>query len=168
MMKSFEVNQKAVDKAKLLAGFIANVTNNLNFTAMEAFHHYKLRDEQEKYFEQMKDQMGADCLRCWTEESSAGRQFILFISMILGSQVRHVWKTKLKDSFSSSLEILDEMRSIRYIEHSGHAAKITPFVGAQLDICHAFGFTAPAGCDVNYVSMKVKEKKKVGRPRKNQ
>lgn len=168
MMKSFEVNQKAVDKDKLLAGFIANVTNNLNFTAMEAFHHYKLRDEQEKYFEQMKDQMGADRLRCWTEESSAGRQFILFISMILGSQVRHVWKTKLKDSFSSSLEILDEMRSIRYIDHPGHAAKITPFVGAQLDICQAFGFTAPAGCDVNYVSMKVKEKKKVGRPRKKQ
>lgn len=88
--------------------------------------------------------------------------------MILGSQVRHVWKTKLKTSFSSSLEILDEMRSIRYIEHPGHASKITPFVEAQLDICQAFGFTAPARCDVNYVSMKVKEKKKVGRPRKNQ
>jgi hypothetical protein len=64
MMKSFEVNQKAVDKDKLLAGFIANVTNNLNFTPLEALHHYKLQNEQEKYFEQMNDQMGADCLEC--------------------------------------------------------------------------------------------------------
>lgn len=167
-MKSFELNQKAVDREKLLAGFFANITNNLDFTAMEAFHHYKLRDEQEKYFEQMKDQMVADRLRCWTEESSVGRQFILFISMVLGSQIRHVWRTKLKDSFSSSLEILDEMRSIRYIERPGHTPKITPFVGAQLDICQAFGFTIPSECDVNYVSMKVKEKKKVGRPRKKQ
>lgn len=81
--------------------------------------------------------------RCWSEEGWTGRQLILFVSLILGSQVRHVWRTKLKDKFSSSLEILDEMRCIRCIEHPGHARKITPFVGAQLEICDAFGFVPP-------------------------
>lgn len=137
----------------------------LDFGPMEAYHHYRLRDEQEKYFEQMKDQMAEDRLRCWSEEGWTGRQLILFVSLILGSQVRHVWRTRLKDSFSSSLEVLDEMRSIRCIEHPGHARRITPFVGAQLDICRAFGFDPPKGCDKVCTSIRKQEKKR-GRPRK--
>ena len=164
-MKSFELNVKKTDSCRLLAGYFASVTHRLDFGPMEAYHHYKLRDEQEKYFEQMKDQMAADRQRCWSEEGWTGRQLILFVSLVLGSQVRHVWKTKLKDRFSSSLEILDEMRSIRCIEHPGHARKITPFVGAQLEICEAFGFEPPKGCDKVYTSIRKQEKKR-GRPRK--
>ena len=119
----------------------------------------------EKYFEQMKDQMAADRQRCWSEEGWTGRQLILFVSLILGSQVRHVWRTKLKDKFSSSLEILDEIRCIRCMEHPGHAGKITPFVGAQLEICEAFGFEPTKGCDKIYTSIRKQERKR-GRPRK--
>ena len=165
VMKSFEVNAKKTDACRLLAGYFASVTHRLDFGPMEAYHHYKLRDEQEKYFEQMKDQMAADRQRCWSEEGWTGRQLILFVSLILGSQVRHVWRTKLKDKFSSSLEILDEMRCIRCIEHPGHARKITPFVGAQLEICDAFGFVPPKGCDKVYTSIRKQERKR-GRPKK--
>ena len=165
IMKSFEINQKKLDASRLLAGYFASVTHRLDFSPMEAYHQYKLRDEQEKYFEQMKDQMAADRQRCWSEEGWTGRQLILFVSLLLGSQVRYVWRTKLKDRFSSSLEILDEMRCIRCIEHPGHARKITPFVGAQLEICEAFGFDPPKGCDKVYASIR-KQQKKRGRPRK--
>ena len=165
IMKSYELHKKKEAGFRLLAGYFASVTHRLDFGPMEAYHHYKLRDEQEKYFEQMKDQVAADRQRCWSEEGWTGRQLILFVSLVLGSQVRHVWKTKLKDRFSSSLEILDEMRSIRCIEHPGHARKITPFVGAQLEICEAFGFEPPKGCDKVYTSIRKQEKKR-GRPRK--
>ena len=164
-MKSYELHGKKEAGIRLLAGYFASVTHRLDFSPMEAYHQYKLRDEQEKYFEQMKDQMAADRQRCWSEEGWTGRQLILFVSLVLGSQVRHVWRTKLKDRFSSSLEILDEMRSIRCIEHPGHARKITPFVGAQLEICEAFGFEPPKGCDKVYTSIRKQEKKR-GRPRK--
>jgi len=165
VMKSFEINATKVDGCRLLAGYFASVSHKLDFGPMEAYHHYKLRDEQEKYFEQMKDQMVADRQRCWSEEGWTGRQLILFVSLVLGSYVRHIWKTKLKDRFSSSLEVLDEMRCIRCIEHPGHARKITPFVGAQLEICEAFGFEPPKGCDKVYTSIRKQEKKR-GRPRK--
>ncbi|MBO4618697.1 MAG: transposase [Victivallales bacterium] len=167
VMKSFEVNERKTASCRLLAGYFASVTHRLDFSPMEAYHHYKLRDEQEKYFEQMKDQMVADRQRCWSEEGWTGRQLILFVSLILGSQVRHVWRTKLKDKFSSSLEILDEMRCIRCIEHPGHARKITPFVGAQLEICEAFGFEPPKGCDKVYTSIRKQERKR-GRPKKKE
>ena len=36
--------------------------------------------------------------------------------------------------------ILEEMQTIRCIEHDGHRKFITPFVGDQLLICDAFDF----------------------------
>ena len=164
-IQSFKPNTLKIAKKHLLAGFFASVTHKLGCDAMTAYHHYKLRDEQEKYFEQMKDQMGANRQRCWSEDGKNGRELILFVALVLSSHVRHIWKTKLNKQFSSSLEILDEMRSIRCIEHTRHARKITPFVGAQLNICKAFGFKPPKGCDVKYESIK-KTERKLGRPHK--
>jgi hypothetical protein len=67
--------------------------------------------------------------------------------MIIGSYVRHIWEsTELNKHFSSSLEVLDEMRSIRCIEHKGKAKHVTAFVGDQVRICEAFGFAIPKGC----------------------
>jgi hypothetical protein len=43
---------------------------------------------------------------------------------------------------------------------------ITPFVGAQVDICKAFDVEIPEGCSLDYVS-KRKFKRKRGRLRKS-
>jgi hypothetical protein len=133
---------------------------------MEVFRAYRLRDEQEKYFQQMKDQMVADRQRNWSEEWKTGRLFILFVSLVLSSYVRHIWKsTFLRELFSSSLDVVDEMRPIRLIEHTNRAKMITPFVGAQIDICEAFGFEIPEGCAPTYMSRQ-KPVRKLGRPSK--
>jgi transposase len=165
-IKSFELNEKKVEKARRLSGFFAIMTHGVDFDAMKTFRTYALRDEQEKFFQQMKSQMVADKQRNWSEEGKTGRLFILFVSLVLSSWVRHIWKsTELYDLFSSSLDILDEMRSIRLIEHTNKAKVITPFVGAQVDICKAFGFDIPDGCAPVYTSQK-KPKQKRGRPAK--
>jgi len=138
----------------------------LDLSAMETFRAYHLRDEQEKCFQQMKSQMVAGRQRNWSEEGKTGRLFILFVSMIVSSYVRYIWKsTKLHDLFSSSLDVLDEMRPIRCIEHTGRAKFITPFIGSQLDICTAFGFEVPKGCSPDYASRQ-KHPPRRGRPRK--
>ena len=165
-IKSYEPNGKKIEKARRLSGFFAIMTHGLDFSAMEAFRTYGLRDEQEKYFQQMKTQMVADRQRNWSEEGKTGRLFILFVSLILSSWVRHIWNsTRLYDMFSSSLEILDEMRPIRLIEHTNRAKLITPFVGKQVDICEEFGFVIPEGCAPAYTSRQ-KPKPKRGRPPK--
>ena len=166
VITSFELNEKKVEKAHRLSGFFAIMTHGVDFGAMEAYRTYELRDEQEKYFQQMKSQMVADRQRNWSEEGKTGRLFILFVSLILSSWVRHIWKsTELYDLFSSSLEILDEMRPIRLIEHTNRAKVITPFVGKQVDVCEAFGFAIPEGCAPVYASRQ-KPKCKRGRPPK--
>jgi transposase len=163
---SFTVNGKKVDNARRASGFFANMTLGVDMDPMQALDAYGLRDEQEKYFQQMKGQMGFGKQRCWSEEGKTGRLFVLFTGLIISSYVRHVWKTTyLKDKFSSTHEMLDEMRSIRCIEHKEKAKFITPFVGSQLEICKAFGFDVPQGCAPTYMSKK-KAEKKPGRPKK--
>ncbi len=166
VIRSYKENEKKITKAKRLSGFFAIMTHKLDISAMETFSTYRLRDEQEKYFQQMKTQMVCDRQRNWSEEGKTGRLFILFVGLILSSYIRHVWKTTaLKDQFSSSLEVLDEMRPIRCIEHTRKAKYITPFVGAQVDICKAFEFAIPPECAPDYIS-KHKLPKQRGRPKR--
>jgi hypothetical protein len=163
---SYALDEKKVEKAKRLSGFFAIMTHGVDFGATEAFRTYGLRDEQGKYFQQMKSQMLAGRQRNWSEEGKTGRLFILFVSLILSSWVRHIWEsTELYDLFSTSLEILDEIRPIRLIEHTNRTKLITPFVGKQVDICEAFGFAIPEGCAPAYTSRQ-KPKPRRGRPAK--
>jgi len=166
VIKSFALDEKKVSKASSRAGFFAIKTHGVDFDAIDAQRTYALRDEQEKYFQQMKDQMVSDRQRNSSEEGKVGRLFILFVSLILSSYVRHVWKsTKLYDLFSSSLDVVDEMRSIRLIEHTNRAKIMTPFVGAQVAICEAFGFEIPEGC-APANSSRQQLKRRRGRPPK--
>jgi len=164
---SFSLDEKKLANARKTSGFFGYITLGLDYTALKALEAYGLRDEQEKYFSQMKTQMGYDRQRNWSEEGKTGRLLILFVGLIISSYVKHIWNTtELKKKFASTQDVLDEMRSIRCIEHKGKAKFITPFVGAQKDICEAFGFAVPEGCGTDYKSRKVSQKRR-GRPRKS-
>ena len=166
VITSFELDEKKIAKARSLSGFFSIMTHGLEYDAMSAYHAYHLRDEQEKFFQQMKDQMVADRQRNWSEGGKTGRLFILFVSLVLSSYVRYIWKTtELYDLFYTSLDVLDEMRPIRLIEHTNRAKLITPFVGMQVNICKAFGFDVPEGCTPAYTSRQ-KPNRKRGRPPK--
>ena len=144
---AFERNEEAITKALRLSGFIAIISNKVDGDSKKIWDWYHLRDEQEKLFSQLKTQMAARRCRAWSEEGHEGRLLVMFVALTCSSFLRQVWKdTDLKDEFSTSLEILDEMRSIRCVEHNHRARKITPFVGKQVDICEAFGFEIPKGC----------------------
>ncbi len=163
---SFTLDEKKIANARKTSGFFGYITLGLDHTALQALDAYGLRDEQEKYFSQMKTQMGFDRQRNWSEEGKTGRLLILFVGLIISSYVRHIWNTtSLRKKFSSTQDVLDEMRSIRCIEHSGKAKFITPFIGAQKDICEAFGFAIPEGCGTDYKPRKVSPKCP-GRPAK--
>ncbi|MDR3331710.1 MAG: transposase, partial [Synergistaceae bacterium] len=165
-IQHYAVNEKKVAKAHKVSGFFSITTHKIDLTAMEVFEAYRLRDEQEKYFEQMKDQMVADRQRNWSEEGKIGRLFIMFVSLVISSYVRHIWRsTELYEHFTSSLEVLDEMRSIRCVEHTNKTKLITPFVGDQTGICRAFDIEVPEGCSPDYVSKQTFSHRR-GRPRK--
>ena len=145
----YTLNKELVLRRKKEAGFFANTTNGLdNMDPSVVNYHYRLRDEQEKYFKMMKSSIECNRLRVSTDLSKEGRSFILFIAQILGCYLSYIRKDKLEKEFklNSMGEVLNEMRSIRYIEHKNTSPYITPFVGKQLNICEAFGFEVPEGC----------------------
>lgn len=165
-VKSFSKDNNKIKKSQQLAGFFAILSHKLDWDALQVKEAYGRRDEQEKYYEQMKTMLGNNRQRNWSEDGKLGSQFILFVGLTLSSFLRYKWKsTPLKKMFSSTLEILDEMRSIRCIQHKGHHPRMTPFVGKQRDICEILGLDIPAGCGIEYRSRKVKDKKR-GRPAK--
>ena len=151
----------------MTAGFFANTTHKLDFDPMLANQHYKLRDEQEKYYTAMKTRLGENRQRVWSEEGKNGRSFILFVTLIISCYLDYIHRTKLKDKFTTPRKILACMRTIRYIEHQNTKAHITPFIGKQVDICKAFGIEIPEGCAPAYATPALPAKKR-GRPRKDQ
>ena len=166
VLTGFTLNTDKVARKRVRSGYFANTTHKIEETAMETQRHYRLRDEQEKYFAMMKGVMGADRQRNWSESGKTGRLFILFVALVLGCYLSNIRTTKLKDECDSIPEILNEMRPIRYIEHKGTQPYITPFVGRQVKICEAFGFKIPEGCAPEYIIRKTNKGKR-GRPRKN-
>lgn len=161
---AFELKEKKIERQRRQYGFFSLLTHGVDDDAVSALKKYRLRDEQEKYFEHMKQQMGFDMQGNWSEEGKTGRLFILFVGLILASHVRHVWRTtELRERFDSSLAVLDEMRCIRAIESPGTQMKMTPFVADQLKICEAFDIQVPEDCRPGYVSKRVRQR---GRRRK--
>ena len=167
-LKKFEVNADKRDVRLRTSGFFASKTIGVDMTPLEAMDNYGMRDEQEKCFQLQKGPLGQDRTRCWSESSKHGRMFICFIGLILASYVRSVWEGNehLRKKFGSTESLLAEMRTIRCIEHKGRMKFITPFVGEQIEICKAFGFDMPAGCDVTYTSKAKSKTPKRGRPAK--
>lgn len=145
ILQSYKRDDAAIAEGRKTAGFFSLITLGKDLKPMQALEQYSLRDEQEKYFSQMKTQMLCDRQRISSEAGKTGRAFIQFVGLIISSHLRYVWKTTdLKKLFNSSLEILDEMRSIRCIEYPAqNIARITPFIGKQVNICQAFGFEVP-------------------------
>lgn len=166
ILRSYVLDEKKVANARREAGFFANTTHGLDIDAMTAQRHYRLRDEQEKYFAMMKGILGADRQRTSSELGKEGRLFVLFVAQVIGCYLAHIRKTKLKSQFSSIQDILNEMRPIRYVEHPGTKPFITPFIGKQVDICEAFEIEIPNGCAPEYAVRKTNKGKR-GRPRKN-
>lgn len=159
-------DEAKIDRSRRLAGFFAIMTHALDYDAATAKERYGIRDEQEKYYSQMKSMLGFNRQRNWSEDGKDGSRFIMFVGLSLSSYLKHIWKsTSLKKEFTSTSDVLDEMRSIRCIQHNGHHPRLTPFVGKQREICKAFGLEIPAGCDVAYKSRATVTKKR-GRPAK--
>ncbi|MBO4334791.1 MAG: transposase [Desulfovibrio sp.] len=145
IITEFERNEKKYNDKILCSGFFATTMVNLNIGPLEAYNHYLLRDEQEKYFHMMKGVMNSNRQRSSSQAGKDGRLFILFVAQIIGCYIDQIRKTKLTKYHSIS-SILEEMRSIRYIKHPNFPAKISPFVSKQLEICEAFEFDIPEGC----------------------
>lgn len=153
VVESFSRQETAYQRAKQLCGFFAFLTLGLDWDAEQVLSTYRLRDEQETYFHNMKDKIHADRQHCWSDRAMHGRRFIEFVALILVSRLNHTWGSSetLRKLFPTVDHLLTEMSRVHYVEHSHRDGIITPFIGKQLEVCQAFGFPVPEGCEPIYL-----------------
>ena len=157
-------NEKVISKAKNIAGVFASLSFKVDGDARKQLALYTLRDEQEKYFEEMKDQLGFNMQNNWSEDGKTGRLFILFISLILRSHLRHIWSKKLRKDYPSSIDVLHEMLPIRYIEYPDGSSSVTGFTTPQMEISMAYSLPVPQNC-LSSTQKATMERKLAGRGR---
>ena len=145
---TFTRNDNKIEKDAAPCGFFSSLMYLQGAkTAMEAYHEYKLRDEQEKYFFTMKDIMAGDTTISYSEEARKGRDFVLFVGLIAMSWIRYKWAaTDMRRMFRSSEDILDAMRPIRYCTYSDGSDHITTFTAQQISICDYLEVQPPKNC----------------------
>lgn len=153
---SFKRRADKIARARETFGFFALYTLGMRITPEEALADYRLRDEQEKYFNSMKTRLGDDRQWVSTDRSLVGRRLVEFVGLILISAVTRVWieSETLRKQFRTVEDMFLEMRRIHCLEHQGHTKILTPFVSKQLVICQEFGFDVPSGCAPAYMKLK--------------
>ena len=164
----YRLKEKQVTKAMNTAGFFSSVSYKIDGGAAEQMDLYALRDEQEKYFEEMKEQLGFSVQHNSSEDGKTGRLFILFIGLILHSHIRRTWSQKLKKEYPSSVDVLHEMLPIRYAEYPDGSSHVTGFTDPQAVICKAFDLPVPEEClsaTQKAVARRQKSGGKRGRPK---
>lgn len=143
---TYTENTKKIAKEEALCGVFSSLMSGLNLSAMEALEQYRNRDEHEKNFDQFKNGMGMYCQRNASEDGKNGRSFISFAGLIAVSQLRNAWRESMNDKYSSTLDMLDEMESIRFSEYADGSKHITSFTSKQVEISRACGIEPPYEC----------------------
>lgn len=171
LLVSFEENSNKIKSYLSSLGYFASISYKLKGGAIDMHKLYKLRDDQEKYFLEMKNIALDDRNRASTEKTHSGRRFIMFLTLSVVSYIKSVWSKdeKLKKIAPTVLDVIDEMKCIRCVEHNKRAKYISPFVGKQLAICEAFDLQLPKGCEPSTAKRidSVTGKKRRGRPSKS-
>lgn len=151
VITAYTLNQDSVDEALLLSGYFAIVCVNMSkeeYSISWVLSSYRRRDLQEKAFTYLKSWQNGRRLRSSTETSTEGRKFFQFVSLIVNCQLHHLYfnsSEEFRKKFDSAWEMLDEMRSVRYVQLKGRKEKVSEFVGVQVDIFDEFGFDIPKG-----------------------
>ena len=142
----FSPCEKKIKREKSICGFFCSVMYKMDIDGAKALEVYKSRDEHEKSFDQLKNQMMNYNQRNSSEDGRNGRSFISFVGLIAISAVRHAWKEKMQDRFESSLDMLDELESIRYSEYTDGTTHMSSFTAKQVEICDACNIAVPKEC----------------------
>lgn len=81
----YSIDSKKINKIVKYFGYNLLFTNNEDMTPCEILRHYNEKDVDEKLFFQIKDTMGGKRAYTHNDETTDGKEFVLFIATILRS-----------------------------------------------------------------------------------
>ena len=105
-----------IDKETNNLGFFLMMTTDLRKTPEEVLRIYRLKDLVEKIFDVLKNQVDANRLRTHSEETSEGKIFVTFISLIFLSHIHNILREFQFKKKISLDQIFDELRMIKVVK----------------------------------------------------
>lgn len=148
-IRRFSMNERNMKKDIARTGYfvaiLANAMSPSRRGLSEILDIYGMRDEQEKSFMFIKSGQDGRCLRTSREDTTDGRLFIQFVALILNCAIyrRFLASDTLRELFPTRQHMIEELRSIRMIQHPKRAGMITEIIGRQVDVFKEFKMPVP-------------------------
>jgi len=137
--RKIEINSKNVDDYICLMGCFVLLTNQQEMDKIEILNHYRQRDNVEKVFDNVKNELNGDRLKSHSQCNTNGRLFIKFLALIIYSEISKVMKEhKLFEKYSLK-ELLLELRKLKITQVKDGTIILAEITKKQKIIFEAFG-----------------------------
>jgi transposase len=136
-------NEKAIIEALDKMGKIILITTDKNLNRDDVLMNYKRRDKVEKLFDLVKNELDSNRIRVHSKEALYGRLFLIFVALILQSEVaRRAKESKLIKEYSIS-EMMLMLKNIRSVEMINGRKYLTEISKRQKEIFQALQIPIP-------------------------
>lgn len=109
---SYSINQKKVKEKLMLCGCFALFCSQSNLKLEDGLFIYRKKDCVEKRFDDLKNDLMCERIRSHKRETCDGKIFVLFISLILMTELRNKlqsWITQHKSSLQACINMLEDI-----------------------------------------------------------
>lgn len=129
-------NHKAIDEELARGGFFIIAETDFSKTTLEILEIYRKRDVVEKCFDELKNELDMKRLHTQTGDTTEGKLFVAFISLIVRSHMQNKLKTLIKDTGYTMKKVfieLDKIKSI-YKTQTADYRDVNPYTKTQREI----------------------------------
>lgn len=138
---SFERNTEAINDAISKFGYFLILTTDFKLTSSEVLDIYRRKDVVEKCFDNLKNAIDMKRLRTHSTESSDGKLFIAFVSLILRSILENVIGEFNRKNNLTIEKVMKELSKIRVVNLSNGTSLLNPITKKQRMIFENFGLS---------------------------
>jgi transposase len=138
---TFERNTSAINDAIAGFGYFLILTTDFKLTSNEVLEIYRRKDVVEKCFDNLKNAIDMKRLRTHSTESSDGKMFIAFVSLILRSILENTIGEFNRKNNLTIEKVMKELSKIRVVHLSNGTSLLNPITKKQRMILENFGLT---------------------------
>ena len=134
-----ERDEKIIEEQVRKFGTFILITNDPNQSGVTILELYKRKDDIEKVFDCMKNDIDRDRLRVNSTERAEGFTFIIYLSLIIMAYIEKTIKQKEKLKSYSKKEIMYELKKLKLTKFANGLNIVNEMSKKVKDIYKSFG-----------------------------
>ena len=135
---TFSRDYDRIDAAAKNNGFFCILTST-DVDSSRLLEAYRRKDMLEKGFDDLKNHVDMKRLRTHTTETTDGKLFLAFVSLIAVSEVQARLGAMMREKSWSKADVIAEMEKVKVVTATGGRRLMSPLTKTQREILEAFG-----------------------------